>query len=74
MFLKLKYQDLNLNLVMVLVSYQRLIHKGYSFHKFGVLNMLYANIAKGRHFGHICPKLVRCLVRIVDKDLIPCSA
>ena len=26
---------------------------GLKFHKFGVLNMLYANIARGKYFGHI---------------------
>ena len=57
---------------MVSVSCWRLIHMGYSFPKFEVLNVLYAKVAKGKFFGHIWPKLVRCFVRIMGKDLIPC--
>ena len=44
------------------------------FARFRLLNVLYANVAKNKYFGYICPKLVRCLVKIVDKDFILCSA
>ena len=47
---------------------------GLQFPKFGVLNVLYVNVANHRYFGHIWPKLVRCLVSIFDSDLMPCSA
>ena len=46
---------------------------GLKFAKLGLLNVLYAKVANDKYFGHICPKLVRCLVKIVDKDFIPCS-
>ena len=38
---------------------------GLKLSKLGVLNVLYANVANGKYFGHICPRLVKCLVRIV---------
>ena len=44
------------------------------FAKFRLLNVLYAKVANDKYFGHICPKLVRCLVKIIDKDFTPCSA
>ena len=43
------------------------------FDKFRLLNVLYVKVCNEKYFEHICPKLVTCLVRIVDKDFIPCS-
>ena len=45
-----------------------------NFPKLGELNVLYAGVAKGKYLCHICPCSVRCLVKMLDKDLIPCSA
>ena len=42
--------------------------------KFGVLNVLYTKVANDKYFSHILPRLVKCLVKIVDNYLIPCSA
>ena len=47
---------------------------GLQFPKFGLLKVLYANVANDTYFVHIWPKPVRCLVRICVRDLIPCSA
>ena len=44
------------------------------FARFGLLNILYTKVANDKNFGHICPKLIRCLVKIVDQDFILCSA
>ena len=33
---------------------------GLKFAKFSVLNVLYANVANDKYFGHIWPKLVFC--------------
>ena len=41
---------------------------------FGELNVLYAKVAKGKNLGHIFPCSIKCLVKIVDSDFIPCSA
>ena len=41
---------------------------------FGELNVLYAKVAKGKNFGHICPCSVKHLVKVVDSEFIPCSA
>ena len=40
----------------------------------GVLNVLYANVARGKYFGHMRPSFVKYFVRIVDSDLIQWSA
>ena len=46
---------------------------GLKFARLRLLNVLYAKVANDKYFGYICPKLIRCLVKIVDKDFIPCS-
>ena len=47
---------------------------GIKFAKFGVLNVWYINVANDKYCGHTWPKLVRCFIKIIDNDLIPCSA
>ena len=47
---------------------------GLKFPKFGLLNALYAKVANDKYFGNICPKLVRCFVKTVDRAFIPCLA
>ena len=36
--------------------------------------MLRVKVAKGKYLCHICPCPDKCLVKILDSDLIPCSA
>ena len=43
------------------------------FARFRLFNILYTKVANDKYFGYICPKLVRCLVKTVDKDFILCS-
>ena len=46
---------------------------GLKFTKFGVLNILYANVANDKYFGYTWPKFDRHFIKIIDSDLIPCS-
>ena len=41
--------------------------------KLGELNVLWAKVAKGKYLCHICLCPLRCFVKILDNDLIPCS-
>ena len=47
---------------------------GLKFAKFRLLNLLYVIVDNDNYFGHVCLKLFRCFVNIVDRDFIPCSA
>ena len=53
MFLKLQYQGLESKFSNGLGFLPNINSYGLMFPKLGVLNVLYANIAKGKYFGHI---------------------
>ena len=39
----------------------------------GLLNVLNESMANAKYFGKMQPNPVKCLVNVVDKNVMPCS-